>query len=44
MEYGGEIEIGEANGLVNLEGKVHRIIIKGLSIPSTLVDECIYKN
>ena len=44
MKYGGEIEIGEANGLVNLEGKDHRIVIKGLSIPSTLVDECVYKN
>ena len=44
MEYGGEIEIGEANGLVNLEGKFYRIVFKGLSIPSTLVDKCIYKN
>jgi hypothetical protein len=45
MEYGGELEIGgEANGVVNLEGKDHRIVFKGLSVPSTVVDECIYKN
>ena len=45
MEYGGELEIGgEANGVVNLEGKDHRIVFKGLSVPSTVIDECIYKN
>ena len=41
IKYGGKIEVGVgANGTVNVEGKEYNIIFKGLSIPSTIVNEC----
>lgn len=41
IEFGGEITVGnEAVGMFNLEGKNLKIIIRGLLIPPTIVDEC----
>ena len=41
IKYGGNIEVGVvANGTVKLKGKEYNIIFKGLSIPSTIVNEC----
>ena len=40
-KYGGKIEVGGgAIGTVKLEGKEYNIIFNGLSIPSTIVNEC----
>ena len=41
IEYGGEIEIGKkASGEVDLDGKKFKVILRGLLIPPTIVDEC----
>lgn len=41
IDYGGEIEVGgEASGIVKLDGKKLKIVLRGLLIPPTIVDEC----
>ena len=41
IEYGGEIEIGtEVSSSVKLNGEDLKIVIRGLLIPPTIVDEC----
>ena len=41
IDYGGEIEIGgEASGTVKLNNKKIKIVLRGLLIPPTVVDEC----
>ena len=41
IEFGGEITVGnEAVGMFNMEDKNLKILIRGLLIPPTIVDEC----
>ena len=41
MEYGGEIDIGaEANGIAYIGEKKVKIVIRGILIPPTVVDQC----
>jgi hypothetical protein len=41
IDYGGEIEVGgEASGTVKLNNKKIKIVLRGLLIPPTVVDEC----
>ena len=41
IAYGGEIEVGiEASDTVKLNGKNLKIVIRGLLILTTIVDEC----
>ena len=41
MKYGGEIEVGkEASAKVIIKDKKYKIVIRGLLIPPTIIDEC----
>ena len=41
MKYGGEIEVGkEASATVEIKDKKYKIVIRGILIPPTMIDEC----